>query len=107
MLTHLFFTALLSVLLVFANPVIVNKPPISVPITKRVNLTGTSTLLERDQRRINNLRARAQAHLHGTPLSEDAVVNDPAINGVVDYTVTVCVSDHDHNFIPDTFIRGR
>lgn len=107
MLTPLFSTVLFSLLLVFAKPAIVDESPISVPIKKHVNLTGTRTLLERDQSRNIYLRARAWAHVNESSLINDAVVNDPATNRAgFGYTATVCISDADYsrNSIPEIFM---
>ncbi|TBU30450.1 aspartic peptidase A1 [Dichomitus squalens] len=58
-------------------------------MAKRFNLTGSGTLLARDQARVKNLRARANARLSGTPLSSDAVISVPADNQAVDYVINV------------------
>ena len=73
-----------------ANPVVqVRDNLVRLPIAKRINATGSGNLLARDQARVKNLRARANAKLTGIPLSEDAVIGVSADNQVVDYVVNV------------------
>ncbi|EIW58919.1 uncharacterized protein TRAVEDRAFT_20773 [Trametes versicolor FP-101664 SS1] len=48
-------------------------------------------LIERDQARVRNLRARANAKLNGLTLTDDAVVSVPVDNRVVDYVADVAV----------------
>ncbi|KAI0357861.1 acid protease [Trametes cingulata] len=75
-----------------ATPVVqVRDNLVRLPIAKRFNLTGSGKLLARDQARVRNLRARANAKLSGVPLTSDAVVSVPADNQVVDYVVNVGV----------------
>ncbi|KAI1788141.1 aspartic peptidase A1 [Ganoderma leucocontextum] len=64
---------------------------IRIPMAKRFNLTGSGTLLARDQARARNLVARANAHLSGSSLSSDAVIGVPADNQAVDYVINVAV----------------
>ena len=66
---------------------------IRIPMAKRFNLTGSGTLLARDQARARNLVARANAHLSNTPLSPDAVIGVSADNQAVDYVITVRASE--------------
>ena len=78
-----------------ATPVVqVRDNLVRVPMAKRFNLTGSGTLLARDQARVKNLLARANAHLSGTALSSDAVISVPAENQAVDYVINVsnCLS---------------
>ena len=78
-----------------ATPVVqVRDNLVRVPMAKRFNLTGSGTLLARDQARVKNLLARANAHLSGTTLSSDAVISVPAENQAVDYVINVsnCLS---------------
>ncbi|PIL25289.1 transporter [Ganoderma sinense ZZ0214-1] len=75
-----------------ASPVVqVRDNLIRIPMAKRFNLTGSGTLLARDQVRARNLVARANAHLSGTPLSSDAVISVSADNQAVDYVINVGV----------------
>ncbi|KAI0363403.1 acid protease [Pilatotrama ljubarskyi] len=75
-----------------ATPVVqVRDNLVRLPVAKRFNLTGSGKLLARDQARVRNLRARANAKLSGVPLTSDAVVSVPADNQVVDYVVNVGV----------------
>ena len=80
-------------LAVAANPVIqIRDAPVSLPLVKRMNFTGTASLLERDQKRIKMLKARAHAKING--VSVDSIVPDAsgsvsATNQLVDYVVNV------------------
>lgn len=73
-----------------ANPVVqVRDNLVRLPLAKRFNFTGSGTLLARDQLRVKNLHARAQAKISGIPLSSDAVIGVAATNQAVDYVVNV------------------
>ncbi|PSR71071.1 hypothetical protein EW026_g3656 [Hermanssonia centrifuga] len=85
------FIALISLALtVAANPIVVRDSPISLPLVRRVNSTGTISLVERDQARVRHLKARANALAAGK-FEEDAVTSVPATNQLVDYAVSVSV----------------
>lgn len=89
-----FFSLLLLALSVAvtagATPVVqVRDNLVRLPFAKRVNFTGSSKLIERDQARVRNLRARANAKLNGLTLTDDAVVSVPVDNQVVDYVANV------------------
>ncbi|KAL1939463.1 hypothetical protein VTO73DRAFT_10019 [Trametes versicolor] len=91
-----FFSLLLLALSVAvtagATPVVqVRDNLVRLPFAKRVNFTGSSKLIERDQARVRNLRARANAKLSGLTLTDDAVVSVPVDNQVVDYVANVQV----------------
>lgn len=76
-----------------ATPLVqVNDNLVRLPFAKRLNFTGSTKLLARDQARVRNLRARANAKLSGLTLTDDAVVSVPAENQVVDYVVNVSAS---------------
>lgn len=92
-----FFSLLLLALSVAvtagATPVVqVRDNLVRLPFAKRVNFTGSSKLIERDQARVRNLRARANAKLSGLTLTDDAVVSVPVDNQVVDYVANVSPS---------------
>ncbi|KAJ7621411.1 acid protease [Roridomyces roridus] len=87
------FSSLLSVLLAssaLASPVKVNSF-VTLPISKRVNLTGTRTLLERDLARVTHLRDKAHARLSGQPLASRAVISDQVFNEATTYLAAVDV----------------
>jgi len=87
------FSSLLATLLlaltVAANPVVVRDNLITLPIAKRVNSTGATNVLERDQARARGLRQIGEAKTSG--LKSDAVISVPATNQLVDYVVSVGV----------------
>ncbi|KAJ7607163.1 acid protease [Roridomyces roridus] len=87
------FSSLLSVLLAssaLASPVKVSSF-VTLPISKRVNLTGTRTLLERDLARVTHLRDKAHARLSGQPLASRAVISDQVFNEATTYLAAVDV----------------
>lgn len=90
------FATLSLALAVAANPIIqIRDAPVTFPLVKRVNLTGTVNLLERDQKRAQGLKARASAKLNGhTSLVKDAAASVTATNQLVDYIVNVSDSLH-------------
>jgi hypothetical protein len=79
-------------LAVAANPMVqIRDAPVTLPMVKRMNFTGTATLLERDQKRVQGFKARANAKLNGqSSLVEDAAGSVTATYQLVDYTVDVC-----------------
>ncbi|OSD00664.1 acid protease [Trametes coccinea BRFM310] len=75
-----------------ATPVVqVRDSLVRLSTAKRFNLTGSGTLLARDQARVRNLRARAAAKIAGVEFVEDADGSVPADNQAVDYVVNVGV----------------
>ncbi|EMD36748.1 hypothetical protein CERSUDRAFT_51190 [Gelatoporia subvermispora B] len=94
---------LLCALAVAANPITVKNSPISVPVVRRLNLTGESTVADLD-------RARARSMRSGTFIrptrakSAASVFNVPVINEVVSYVATVGVGTPatDYSLIVDT-----
>ncbi|KAI0326565.1 acid protease [Cubamyces sp. BRFM 1775] len=74
-----------------ATKVVVNNT-ITLPIAKRFNFTGSSTILQHDQARAHGLRARALARGTGTsPVPSPDVSSVPAENQHVQYIVEVDV----------------
>lgn len=74
---------------VAASPVVVRDSFVSFKVAKRFNLTGSGKLIERDQRRVTNLRAKAQAKISGKPAPDSSAVSISADNQAVDYVATV------------------
>ncbi|EMD32654.1 hypothetical protein CERSUDRAFT_118681 [Gelatoporia subvermispora B] len=67
---------------------------VTLPLVKRINLNGTTSLLQKDLVRVQNLRARAQAKIEGRPISDiadSAAVSIGAQNQGVDYVATVSI----------------
>jgi hypothetical protein len=80
-------TTLLLALSVAANPVLVNRSPVTLPLSRRVNLTSVHNLLRHDQARAKALKARAAAKATG--LHTLAVINEPVDNQAVTYIASV------------------
>ncbi|TCD68311.1 hypothetical protein EIP91_011170 [Steccherinum ochraceum] len=76
-------------LAVAANPLAIREPLVTLPFAKRVNITGTVNLLQRDQARAQGLKRLGQARTSG--VVPDAVISVPATNELVDYVVNVGV----------------
>lgn len=85
-LTSFLFTLLLS-LGVVANPVVVDRSPVTLSLTRIINSTGVYNLLQRDQARAQVLKNRA----FGRGSTPAAVVNEPVTNNVVSYVASVGV----------------
>lgn len=98
---RIFFTSssLITALLVLSSlasdargtPVVpVKSNGVHLPVAKRFNFTGAAKILERDQARVRNLRARAAARLSGETLSPDVgAASVLALNQATQYVVTV------------------
>ena len=89
---HLISAALLSLAL-SADAGLIKRDslPVTLPFARRLNLTGTSKILEIDQARAKALKTRASSISPGT-LRQNAIFNAPAANQAVDYTTTVSIS---------------
>ncbi|KAF8879842.1 aspartic protease [Infundibulicybe gibba] len=74
---------------VSANPVVIRGSPVTLPLSRRLNLTSVHNLLRHDQVRARNLRARAERKLN--PRSNDAVINEQVDNQAVTYIASVGV----------------
>ncbi len=97
-----FFPLLLALTLAVvasATPVVqVRDNFVRLPIAKKFNLTGSSTVLARDQLRVKRLLSKANARLSGEQLSSDAVISVPADNQAVSYIASVSLYLHQrHN----------
>ncbi|KAF8910133.1 aspartic protease [Gymnopilus junonius] len=84
-------TTLLLALSVAANPVLVNRSPVTLPISRRLNLTSVHNLLRHDQTRAKALKAKGAAKAAGTSFSEAAVISSQVDNQAVTYVATVGV----------------
>lgn len=82
--------ALLLALTVAANPVLIHRSPVSLPLSRKVNLTSIYNLLKHDQARAKALKARGAAKASGT-LHNDAVINESVENQAVNYIASVGV----------------
>ncbi|KZT43813.1 acid protease [Sistotremastrum suecicum HHB10207 ss-3] len=92
------FSALLSALVlvsvVYATPVVqINESIITVPIAKKIALTGSANFVEAERQRAQKIIAhgKAKAAARAQGLSAAAVVGVPVTNGVVTYTASVGV----------------
>lgn len=90
MFPHSALVAILTLALAAAaNPLVnIRDTLVTLPIAKRVNLAGSSSLLAHDQARARHLGALAEAKVAGHPL--DIVRRVPVTNQAVDYIANVC-----------------
>jgi len=84
-------TTLVLALSVAANPVLVNRSPVSLPLSRRLNLTSVHNLLRHDQTRAKALKARGSAKAAGLSIQNAAVINEQIDNQAVTYIATVGV----------------
>ncbi|KAH9893324.1 aspartic proteinase precursor [Cubamyces lactineus] len=78
---------------------------VTLPIAKRFNFTGSGKMLQRDQARARNLRARAIARANGTVLPPSSQVGSDPIDSVLNtYIATVGIGTPptSYNLIVDT-----
>ncbi|KAF8815052.1 aspartic peptidase A1 [Phlegmacium glaucopus] len=91
MLCSTILTTLFLALAISANPVVVKRSPVTLPLSRRVSREGIQNLVRRDQERANALKARGAekaAGLHGS-LRSRAVVNAPLEDHTTSYTASV------------------
>lgn len=91
MFAHLAVTVTLA-LLTAATPVIVRQSPITIPLARRFNFTGTKTLRELDLARVQKLRSgtKFKSRPDAAPASASASSFPvTVVNGAVTYTAEV------------------
>lgn len=91
MFTASFFTTLVLALTVAANPVLMPRSPISLPLVKRVNTTNMVNLVKHDVARAAALKARGQARASGQFDARASIVEEPVDNQLVSYIATIGV----------------
>jgi cathepsin E len=84
-------TTLFLAFSVAANPVVINRSPVTLPISRRVNFTSIHNLLRHDQARAKALKAKGAAKVAGVSFHTDAVISSQADNQAVAYVATVGV----------------
>ncbi|KAH9008779.1 aspartic peptidase A1 [Lactarius hengduanensis] len=89
---------LLLVVSVAADPIVVRKSPVSLPIARHLNITGAHDLIRKDQARARNMFAASKVKRSGSPVSV-SLTND----GVV-YVVNVGIGSPPtlYNLVIDT-----
>ena len=75
---------------VAANPVIINRSPVTLPLLRVLNLTSTHNLLRYDQARAKALKSRGSSK-KGKDHDARAVVNEPIDNQVFTYVASIGV----------------
>ncbi len=58
---------LLLVVRIAADPIVVRKAPVSLPIARRLNITGAHDLIRKDQARARNMFDTSKAKRSGSP----------------------------------------
>ncbi|KAF8961363.1 aspartic protease [Flammula alnicola] len=89
MLPATLLTTLLLALSVAANPVLLNRSPVTLPISRRVNVTSVHNLVRHDQARAKALKAKGAARAAGH--ESRAIINEQVVNQAVQYVASVGV----------------
>ncbi|KAJ3503190.1 hypothetical protein NLJ89_g8548 [Agrocybe chaxingu] len=98
-------TALLLAFSVAANPVVIDRPPVTLHLSRRVNVTSIHNLLRHDQARAKALKAKGAAKAAGTTLDTRAIINEQVDNQAVTYIASVGVGSPATNFLkPDDLL---
>ncbi|KAF8191217.1 aspartic peptidase A1 [Pholiota molesta] len=74
----------LLVLSVAANPVVVNRSPVTLPISRHLNLSSIHNLVRHDQARARHFRTKGC-------FDTRSIVNEPVTNQAVQYTASIGV----------------
>lgn len=81
-------TTLLLALSVAANPVLVDRSPVTLPISRRLNLTSVHNLVRHDQARAKALKLKGSAR---SGLDSRAVISEQVDNQAVTYVASIGV----------------
>lgn len=81
-------TTLILALAVAANPVFIKTSPVTLPIARHLNFTGSATILQKDQARAASLRDRAD---NNRSQNRRAVVNEAVTNVAEVYSASIGV----------------
>ncbi len=97
-------TIAVAAVAISAKPIVVRNSPVTLPIARRVNLTGTANVLKADQARAKVLKGRSQASKKAAVGKVFADVDVPVTNTAVIYTAGVGVGTPPttYNLIIDT-----
>ena len=78
-------------LVVAANPLNARRSPVTLPMARHVNMTGTINLLERDQARARNFKQpqAPKPEVNDFGLVADAVVSISPTDQIFNYVVNV------------------
>jgi cathepsin E len=89
-------------LTVAANPIVVKRSLVTLPVSRRIHLNGKS-ILEHDQLRAQGLKAKGEASAAGIS-SRRSVISSQATNGAVDYVASIGVGSPptQYNLIVDS-----
>lgn len=79
---------LLSALAAGATPLVRDASPVTIPLTKMLNFTSGTTLVESDKARIQSMLATGQS-ANDKRNAGRAVVTAPATNRLVNYVASV------------------
>ena len=93
MLAATLLTTLCLIICVAANPVLVNRAPVALPLARRLNLTSVHNLVRHDQNRAKALKLKGAAKAAGQPDSQAAVTSSQVDNQAVTYVASVGVGN--------------
>ena len=86
------FKFLLLAVCIAADPIVIRKAPVSLPLARHLNATGSHDLVQKDQARAKNLVTLCEAKDSGA-LSPDAIVSVGVTNVGVIYQASVGVGN--------------
>lgn len=94
---NMFSTSLLTTLVlaltVAANPTLLPRSPVSLPLSRHVNATRMVNLVKHDVARAAALRARGLARASGQFNVDASTVNEPVEDQAVTYVATIGVGN--------------
>lgn len=91
MLPPTLLTTLLLALAVSANPIVLKRSLVTLPLARQVNPAGLQNLVQRDQNRARSLKARSEERVAGPhhSLRSRAVISSPLEDHAVSYIASV------------------
>jgi cathepsin E len=86
-------STLLLALAVAASPVVIERSPVTLPISRRFNFTGSANILQKDQARAAALKAKGRSIRANGATPQRAVVNEVVDNVAEVYQASVGVGN--------------
>jgi cathepsin E len=86
-------TTLILALSVAANPILVNRSPVTLPLARKLNLTSIHNLVRHDQTRAKFLKAKGAAIAAGVPFNSRAIISEQVDNQAVTYIASIGVGN--------------
>ena len=91
MLSSTLLTTLLLALAIAANPIVLKRSLVTLPLSRQLNPAGLQNLVQRDQKRARGLKARSEERVAGPhhSLRSRSVINSPLEDHAVSYVASV------------------